>query len=97
MVKRKGLRRPAATIRRAFAFVLAAFGLSGRPSPVAGSTRRMVPPRTIGSPAALSRLWLRSAPPSAVGGVCEPPTGTGGPPQGFVGVGVPDHEPPPWP
>ena len=41
------------------------------------------PLRPVGSPV-VRASWLRSAPPSAVGGVMFPPTGAGSP-QGFVG------------
>ncbi len=34
------------------------------------------------------RSWLRSAPPSLVGGVWVPPTPTGGSPQGFFGIPI---------
>ena len=48
MVIRKGLRRPYAMIRRAFASLLAARGLSGLPAPVTGSIRAIVPSRLDG-------------------------------------------------
>ena len=67
---RNGFRKPCATIRRAFGSELNASGLSGRPWPVAGSTRRRAPSSDVGSPA-VRRSWLRSAPPSAVGGVSD--------------------------
>src|SRR5215204_1902067 len=94
-VKRKGLRRPWAMIRRALASLLAAIGLSARAAPVAGLTRMMLPSRLAGSPP-VRTSWLRRAPPSAVGGVRVVPAALGGSPQGFLGVGEP-AEPPYWP
>ena len=88
-VMRNGLRRPVATIRRVFGSGLAAFGLSGMAAPVSGLTRRIVPSRPVGSPV-VRTSWLRSAPPSAVGGVMEPPRPPGGSPHGFTGL-------PSWP
>ena len=76
-------------IRRAFGSALNAFGLSGRPAPVAGSTRRIAPSRLTGSPV-VRMSWLRSAPPSAVGGVSVAPTPPGGSPHGLSGL-------PSWP
>ena len=55
-------------MRRALASGLRPSGLVAGPAPVAGSTRMTVPLRTTGSPAGRRRLWLRSAPPRAVGG-----------------------------
>ena len=86
-VKRNGLRSPLAMIRRALASELLARGLSGSPAPVAGLTRMMVPSRVTGSPA-VRRSWLRSAPPSAVGGASVAPTPPGGSPQGLSGLPV---------
>ena len=71
-------------------------GLPGTPAPVAGSMRRMAPFKRRGSPNARNGVWLRSDPPSAVGGVSLPPTPAGGSPQGFFGVGAPSV-PPYWP
>ncbi len=77
-------------IRRAFASRLADERVvRQRPAPVAGSTRRTVPSRVTGSPS-VRRSWLRSAPPSAVGGVSVAPGAPGGSPQGFSGL-------PSWP
>src|ERR671910_473572 len=59
-------------IRLAFWSGLAASGLVGRAAPVAGSTRMTAPSRVTGSPA-VRRSWLRSAPPSAVGGLGAAP------------------------
>src|SRR5439155_23097767 len=85
-------------IRFSLAFALPPSGLSASPAPVEGSTRRTVPFSTRGSPAGRRRLWLRSAPPLAVGGVIVPPTPAGGSPHGFFGVavGLPTV-PPNWP
>src|SRR5205085_563724 len=80
-------------IRLAFWSLDAASGLSAGAAPVAGSTRSMAPFRSTGSPAGRRTLWLRSAPPSAVGAVSVPPTPAGGSPHGFLGGGEP--EPPP--
>src|SRR5262245_5380130 len=88
MVKRNGLRRPEATIRRALVSGPMT-GLSGIGAPVAGSIRRIAPSRPVGS-ALLRRSWLRRAPPSAVGGVRAAPTPPGGSPHGFSGL-------PSWP
>src|SRR5262249_20894700 len=95
-VNRNGFRNPYATIRRAFGSELPASGLSAIPAPVEGFSRRSVPLRGTGCPAGRRRLWLRSAPPSAVGAVIAPPTPPGGSAQGFLGVGLPAL-PPPWP
>src|ERR671937_1386557 len=84
-------------MRRAFTSLLDASGLLGSAAPVAGSTRRTAPLRTAGSPGLRRRLWLRSAPPSAVGAVSAVPTAPGGSPQGLAGVGVPERVPPNWP
>ena len=65
--ERKGLRRPWATMRRALGSDDVASGFVGRPAPVAGSTRMTEPSSRTGSPL-VRRSWLRSAPPSAVGG-----------------------------
>ena len=89
IVNRNGLRRPWATIRRAFASELNANGLSGSPAPVLGSIRMTVPSSVVGSPG-VRTSWLRSAPPSAVGGERAAPTPPGGSPQGFRGF-------PSWP
>ena len=76
-------------MRRTFASELPAFGLSGSAAPVSGFTRMIVPSRLAGSePVRVS--WLRSAPPSAVGGVRVAPTPPGGSPQGLTGL-------PSWP
>ena len=84
-VKRNGLRSPFATMRRVFGSELAASGLSGIAAPVSGFTRAIVPSSPVGSP--LVRMsWLRRAPPSAVGGVMDPPTPPGGSPQGLIGL-----------
>src|SRR5262245_60867197 len=93
-VKRNGLRKPYATIRRAFGSELDAAGLSGMASPVEGSTRRTAPFRSTGSPLGRRKLWARRAPPSAVGGVSFPPDPAGGSPHGFLGVGLPELPPP---
>ena len=61
-------------------------GLPGAAAPVAGSTRRIEPFSRRGSPAVRRGLWLRRAPPSAVGLVCGVPMGKGGSPQGLAGV-----------
>src|ERR1700687_680897 len=74
-------------MRCSLASLLPKSGFPGAAAPVAGSTRRTEPFRTRGSPAGRRWLWLRSEPPSAVGGVWLPPTGTGGSPHGFLGVG----------
>ena len=92
-VNRNGFRNPSAIMRRAFGSALPASGLFGRPLPVVGSTRITVPSRFTGSPV-VRESWLRSAPPSAVGGAGAVPTGTGGSPQGLTGVGP---VPPPCP
>src|SRR5947207_2072932 len=68
-VNRKGFRKPAAMIRFALASELLARGLSANAAPVLGSMRTIDPFSTTGSPAARRTLWLRNAPPSAVGGV----------------------------
>src|SRR5712692_5634807 len=82
-------------MRCSSASLLPKSGFPGAAAPVTGSTRRIDPFRTRGSPAVRRWLWLRSEPPSAVGGVWSPPTGTGGSPQGFLGVGggLPDVPP----
>ncbi len=76
-------------MRRAFGSALNASGLSGSPSPVAGSTRSSAPSSDVGSPV-VRRSWLRSAPPSAVGGVRVEPGPPGGSPHGLSGL-------PSWP
>src|SRR5215218_7399366 len=76
-------------IRLAFALALPARGLSVGAAPVAGSTRMMLPSSETGSPP-VRRSWLRSAPPSAVGGASVAPTPPGGSPQGLSGL-------PSWP
>src|SRR5512133_60423 len=88
-VKRNGLRSPYAMTRRAFASGLRLFGLSGGAAPVVGSTRRIAPSSPAGSPV-VRRSWLRSAPPSADGGVSTPPAPAGGSPHGLSGL-------PSWP
>src|SRR6185436_10254379 len=95
-VNRNGLRSPSATMRLAFASLLAARGLSGSPAPVAGLTRSTAPLRSAG-PATRCRLRARRAPPSAVGGVWAPPTGAGGSPHGFFGARGSPLVPPYWP
>jgi hypothetical protein len=82
-VSRNGLRNPYATIRRAIGSALAALGLSGSAAPVSGSMRRIVPSPPVGS-ATVRTSWLRSAPPSAPGGLLP------GSPHGLTGV-------PSWP
>ena len=57
-------RRP--TMRRALASVLDAIGLSGRPAPVAGSTRMTVPPRHARTPGGAPRALAAQRP--ALGG-----------------------------
>src|SRR5215210_8135576 len=71
-------------MRRALGSELPARGLSGIALPVAGSTRRMEPLKPTGSPP-VRKSWLRSAPPSAVGGARVAPTPPGGSPQGLSG------------
>src|ERR687887_564372 len=71
-------------------------GLPATPLPVAGSTRSTAPLSRMGSPATRRGLCERSAPPSAPGGLSAVPTGLGGSPQGFAGVGEP-APPPNWP
>src|SRR5207244_11746362 len=92
-VNRNGLRKPYATIRRAFASLLPASGLPVIPAPVAGSSRSSVPSSEVGS-LGVWRSWLRSDPPSAVGGVSAPPTPAAASPHGFRGVGLPTLPPP---
>src|ERR1700741_4585058 len=82
-VMRNGLRRPCATMRRAFGSALV-FGLPGIAAPGSGSIRRIAPSRLVGSPV-VRRSWARSAPPWAVGGVIEPPGALGGSPHGLTG------------
>src|ERR1044071_8280583 len=82
-VKRKGLRIPYPMIRRALGLLLLNKGFVDKALPVAGSRRRRAPLRTTGSPAGRRTLWLRSAPPSAVGGDSTPPTPAGGSPHGL--------------
>ena len=77
-------------MRRALGSLLEASGLPGAAAPVVGSRRRIAPLRVTGSPAARRTLWLRSAPPSAVGGVSAVPAGLGGSAQGLAGVGLPE-------
>ena len=55
-----------ATMRRAFASELV-LGFPAIAAPVFGSSRRIAPSRPVGS-AGVRTSWLRSAPPSAVGG-----------------------------
>ena len=80
-------------MRRALRSGLPMRGLSGSALPVAGSTRRIEPSKPTGSPL-VRRSWVRSAPPSAVGGVRVVPAPPGGSPQGFLGVGLPLLPPP---
>ena len=54
-------------IRRAFASGLPKSGLEGSAAPVAGSTRMIEPSSVVGS-LDVRRSWLRSEPPSALGG-----------------------------
>src|SRR6266513_1221777 len=61
-------------MRRAFGSVDEPNGLSGRPAPVAGSMRRIAP-SSVAGPLARRTLWLRSAPPCAVGAVSGVPAG----------------------
>ena len=72
-------------MRRAFASLLSARGLSGRPRPVRASTRMTVPPRPTGSSPA-NRSCARNAPPSAVGGTSWDPYVTRGIAAGVGGV-----------
>ncbi len=81
-------------MRWAFGSLFPAFGLPAIAAPVAGSSRRMAPFRTTGWPAGRRRLWARSAPPSAVGGVRAVPAGLGGSAHGLASVGVPERVPP---
>jgi len=68
MVKRNGLRKPYAMIRRAFRSLSPAFALVGQAAPVSGSTRMTVPDRPTGSPGPRVRMSCeRREPPSAVG------------------------------
>ncbi len=55
-------------MRRVLESALAERGLSARPAPVNGSTRMIVPFKTVG-PLTLRRLWDLVLPPSAVGEV----------------------------
>src|SRR6188768_827352 len=71
-------------MRRTFASAESAKGLSGSPSPVRLSTRMIVPDRPTGS-SPRRRSWLRSEPPSVVGGASVEPVGVGGSPHAFVG------------
>ena len=64
-VKRKGLRKPSATIRRALGSELEKRGLPESPAPVAGSTRITEPFRPVGSP---SEPQILRAQRSALGG-----------------------------
>ena len=82
-VIRNGLRSPYATTRRAFASAEEKNGFPGTPAPVAGSIRRTVPSR-VAEPSVRRTLWLRKAPPSAVGGLSTVPTVPGGSPQGLA-------------
>ena len=90
---RNGLRNPYAMIRRAFASLSAWFAFVGQPAPVAGSIRKTVPSRPVGS-LRVRMSWARSEPPSADGGVGATPTPPGGSPHGLTGVGVFCREPP---
>ncbi len=73
-------------MRRALTLGLLASGLSGIAWPLLGYTRRIAPLRVTGWPEGRRTLWLRNAPPSADGGVCVPPTPTGGSPHTLSGV-----------
>ena len=55
-------------MRRALASGEAKKGLPGTPAPVAGSIRRTAP-SSVAGPSVRRTLWLRSAPPSAAGGL----------------------------
>jgi hypothetical protein len=70
-------------MRRAFGSDDAANGLSDRPCPVSGSMR-IIAPSSVAGPSVRRTLWLRSAPPSAVGGLSAVPAGAGGSPHGFA-------------
>src|SRR5215475_3909354 len=59
-------------MRRLFGSDEDAYGLSGRPCMVVGSTRMMVPFSRVG-PSRRWLLWLFSAPPSAAGGLMALP------------------------
>ena len=85
IVNRNGLRKPKATIRLWLASVLAENGLPGRPAPVSGSIRTIEPSRPVGSEV-VRASWLRSDPPSEVGGESAVPEPPGGSPQGLTGV-----------
>ena len=65
MPKRKGLRKPAATMRRAFSSGPLS-GLPGQALPVSGSILIVVPLRPVGS-VSVRTSWARSAPPSSGG------------------------------
>ncbi len=76
-------------MRRAFGSALPAFGLPAIAAPVSGfeaQDRAVEPGRVAG----VRTSWLRSAPPSAVGGVRVPPRRAGGSPHGLTGA-------PSWP
>ena len=68
-VKRNGLRKPCATIRRRFGSLLAIAGLPAAAAPVSGLTRRIAPSSEAVWAAGRRKVWARSAPPCAVGGV----------------------------
>ncbi len=85
-IMRNGLRSPYAIMRCSLGSELEKSGLSGRGSPVAGSTRRIAPLSRRASPGGRRGVWLRSAPPRAVGFVCGVPSGNGGSAQGLAGV-----------
>jgi hypothetical protein len=72
-------------MRRAFASVLVKKGFPGSPAPVSGSTRIIEPSRLVAS-VGVRTSWLRSAPPSAVGGEGTPPTAAPGSPQALAGA-----------
>jgi hypothetical protein len=70
-------------IRRALASVDEPYGLSDSPWPVSGSILSTAP-SSVAGPSVRRTLWLRSAPPSAVGALRAVPAGEGGSPQGFA-------------
>ena len=70
-------------MRRALASDEEKNGLPGTPAPVAGSIRRTAP-SSVAGPSVRRTLWLRSAPPSAPGGLSGVPTAPGGSPHGFA-------------
>ena len=86
-VKRNGLRKPWATIRRRFGSALPIAGLPAAAAPVSGFTRRIAPSSEAVCDAGRRKLCARSAPPCAVGGVS---VALGGSPHGLTGL-------PSWP